>query len=349
MLYRPCPSVDIPVCVGTDAHRSHSGALAAVSVTTQPIVAPSTPAPPPEDFWVTSNHAAPATELLPLSLSLISKPLEPLTPLAVSALILIKYDLFVPGTKKNAVQAMQKMGKSRKRQAEDDDPEEVKSVDMPSSDPRSRKSVPKRNRLMSGDEDNVQMRPAFVTQVAPSPLIIEEHVAPARLNCSEGADDRGFWDVKNRPVEWGRDSAIATAVEKCNKCNKLDVACLVLPDKKVGCIRLACTNCDEMKITCAINSIGIRERMQAKAKAAEDSSNPVRRSKSCVPKSRVVNKTPVNIRSHKTRIRPASSSPQIQHNIVEQGDDTRASPAPGDRTQDRTPDEYRRELRKMPD
>jgi hypothetical protein len=109
--------------------------------------------------------------------------------------------------------------------------------------------------------------------------------------------------------------------QKCNKCNKLDVACLVLPDKKVGCIRLACANCDEMKITCAINGVGVRERMQAKAKAkaAEDSSNPVRRSKSRVPKSRVVNKTPVNTRSRKTLIRPARSSPQVQHNIVEQG------------------------------
>ncbi|KAG1800085.1 hypothetical protein EV424DRAFT_1545803 [Suillus variegatus] len=182
-----------------------------------------------------------------------------------------------------------------------------------SSDPRSQKSVPKRNRLMSGDEDNVQTRPAFVTQiirsskVAPSLLIIEEHAAPAHSNCSEGADDRGFWDVENRPVEWGWDSAIAMAVEKCDKCNKLDVACLVLLDKK---------------ITCAINSVGVRERMQAKAKAkaAEDSSNPVRCSKSCVPKSRVVNKTPVNTRFHKMWIQPASSSSQIQHNIVEQGE-----------------------------
>ncbi|KAG1812992.1 hypothetical protein EV424DRAFT_1349187 [Suillus variegatus] len=215
---------------------------------------------------------------------------------------------------------MQKMGKSRKRQVEDEDPEEVKSMDMPSSDPWSWKSVPKRNRLMSSDEDNVQTRPAFVTQVAPSPLIIEEHAAPAHSNCSEGADDRGFWDAENRPVEWGRDSAIAMAVEKCDKCNKLDMACLVLPDKKVGCIQLACTNCDEMKITCAINGVGVRERMQAKAKAAEDSSNPVRCSKSCVPKSRVVNKTLVNTRSRKTWIRPASSSSQIQHNIVEQGE-----------------------------
>jgi hypothetical protein len=100
-----------------------------------------------------------------LSPSPISKPSEPLTPLAVSPPIPIKYNLFVPGTKKNPVQAMQQMSKSRKRQAEDEDPEEVKLVDMPSSDPRSRKSVPKRNRLMSGGEDNVQTSPAFVTQV----------------------------------------------------------------------------------------------------------------------------------------------------------------------------------------
>ncbi|KAG2085890.1 uncharacterized protein F5147DRAFT_659368 [Suillus discolor] len=333
-LYRPCPSVEIPVFVGTDARVSRSGTSAAVSFTMQPIVAPSTPAPPPEDF---GNHAAPATELSPLSPSPISEPLEPLAPI-ISAPILLKYNLFVLGTKKNAVQVMEKVGNSRKRHAEDDDPEEVKSVDMTHSDPQSRKSVPKRNRLMSSDEENVQTKPGFVTKIigsskiAPSPLIIEEHPAPARSNCSEGTDDRGFWDAENRPVEWGRDSAIATAVEysvrhhtqKCDKCNKLDVACLVLLDKKFGCIRLDCANCDEMKITCAINGIGVQERMQAKAKAkakaGEDSSNPVRRSKSRVPKSRVVNKTLVNTRSRKMPIQPASSSSPDQHNIIEQGD-----------------------------
>ncbi|KAG2056705.1 hypothetical protein BDR06DRAFT_969740 [Suillus hirtellus] len=233
-------------------------------------------APPPKNFWVTSNYATLATELLPLSLSPISKPSEPLTPLAVSPPILIKYNLFVLGTKKTPMPAMQQTGKSRKRQAENEDLEEVKLVDMPSSDPWKR--------------NNVQMRPAFVTQVAPSLLIINKHAVLARSNCSEGTDDRGFWDVENRPVEWGQDSAIAMAVEKCDKCNKLDVACLILPDKK---------------ITCAINGVGIRERMQAKAKAkaAEDSSNPVRCSKLHVPK----------------------SSLQVQHNIVEQDVEWRAT------------------------
>jgi hypothetical protein len=67
-------------------------------------------------------------------------------------------------------------------------------------------------------------------KVVPSQSITEEDLASARSHHSEGTDDRGFWDAESRvsgfigqtadvdsdvyqPVEWGQDSAIATAVK----------------------------------------------------------------------------------------------------------------------------------------
>ncbi|KAG1868415.1 hypothetical protein F4604DRAFT_1682344 [Suillus subluteus] len=50
-------------------------------------------------------------------------------------------------------------------------------------------------------------------------------------------------------------------------CIKLEVPCIVLPDKKFRHTRLTCANCDEMKITCAIDSASVQQRLQAKAKS----------------------------------------------------------------------------------
>jgi hypothetical protein len=74
-----------------------------------------------------------------------------------------------------------------------------------------------------------------------------------------------------------------------------------------------------MKVTCAINGVGVRERMQAKAKAmaAEAVANPTRRSKSRAPKSRVINKTVVNTRSRKTPMPPNRSLSVVEDDIVE--------------------------------
>ncbi|KAG1794497.1 hypothetical protein EV424DRAFT_1353851 [Suillus variegatus] len=105
---------------------------------------------------------------------------------------------------------------------------------------------------------------------------------------TDTVSDEGFWDVDNRPAGWGRDSTIAMEAEysvrhhpkKCNKCVKLDIPCIVLPDKKYGFTRLACANCDKMKITCTIDGVGVWERLQAKAKSTEAGENsPAKRSK----------------------------------------------------------------------
>jgi hypothetical protein len=69
----------------------------------------------------------------------------------------------------------------------------------------------------------------------------------------------------------------------------LDIPCVVLPDKKFGYTRLACANCDHMKITCAIDGVGVRQRMQAKAAAA--TSKPARNSGTRMKTSRAISKT----------------------------------------------------------
>ncbi|KAG1889761.1 uncharacterized protein F5891DRAFT_1198428 [Suillus fuscotomentosus] len=101
-----------------------------------------------------------------------------------------------------------------------------------------------------------------------------------------------------QPNDWGLDSTIATAVEhsiryhprKCDKCKKSGKPCIVLPDKKVGCIRLVCTNCDRTKVTCAIDGMGVRDRLQAQAKATAvtQAADRPKRSRSRVPKARAV-------------------------------------------------------------
>ncbi|KAG1883522.1 uncharacterized protein F5891DRAFT_990778 [Suillus fuscotomentosus] len=107
--------------------------------------------------------------------------------------------------------------------------------------------------------------------------------------------DKDFLDAETRPADWGSDSDVATPwqhsvryhPQQCDKCAKLDIACLVLPNKKFGYTRLTCTNCDNMKIVCMIDGIGVRQRLQGKAaKASSDTSKPPKTSKS-----RAVSKT----------------------------------------------------------
>jgi hypothetical protein len=57
-----------------------------------------------------------------------------------------------------------------------------------------------------------------------------------------------------------------------------------------------------MKVACAIDGVGVRERMQAKAAAAK--SNPSKLSRTRTPKSRAISKTPAK----KTLPRPPHSS-----------------------------------------
>ncbi|KAG2354405.1 hypothetical protein BDR07DRAFT_1382262, partial [Suillus spraguei] len=113
------------------------------------------------------------------------------------------------------------------------------------------------------------------------------YIAPATTPTQDGERSR---DEDKQGHVWGRDAATATPAEhsvryhsrKCDKCVKLGVACIVLPDKRYGRTRLVCAKCDERKVTCAIDGVGVRQRMQEMAKvvaAALSGNTPTTRTK----------------------------------------------------------------------
>ncbi|KAG1904949.1 uncharacterized protein F5891DRAFT_1183593 [Suillus fuscotomentosus] len=118
------------------------------------------------------------------------------------------------------------------------------------------------------------------------------------------------------PAKWGQDSQIAMPWKhsvcyhprQCDKCTKLDIPCIVLPDKKFRYTRLACANCDHMKITCAIDGVGIRQRMQAKVAAA--TSKLARNSGTRMKTSHVISKTPGK--------RSLAKPPRVELNEIEE-------------------------------
>ncbi|KAG1893761.1 uncharacterized protein F5891DRAFT_1196000 [Suillus fuscotomentosus] len=166
-------------------------------------------------------------------------------------------------------------GDSKKRKAEDEDTDGAIAV------------ANKKRKLKS----DVDKEPTGVSKGLPL-----QKVAPVATDKDAPlVAAKSFRDSKTRPAEWGSDSDVATPWQhsvryhprQCDKCAKLDIACLVLPDKKFGHTRLACANCDTMKITCAIDGVGVRQRLQGKA--AKASSDAPKRPHT--PKSRAVSQT----------------------------------------------------------
>ncbi|KAG2052963.1 hypothetical protein BDR06DRAFT_972646 [Suillus hirtellus] len=153
--------------------------------------------------------------------------------------------LYVAKAEREQWKALFEAGDSKKRKVDDED---TNGADL----------MKKKRRL----NQNVNNRPTGIIDVKPKTLptiTTDKVVLPG--------DEKAFWDAGTRPAEWGSDAHIATPCQ-CNKCTKLDILCIVLLDKKFGYIQLACANCDQMKITCAIDSVGVRQRMQAMAATA---------------------------------------------------------------------------------
>ncbi|KAG1889767.1 uncharacterized protein F5891DRAFT_987199 [Suillus fuscotomentosus] len=212
-----------------------------------------------------------------------TKALEPLTPLPISiAPAKSPEQSVVTWDPKTREQTHRQHRNDKKRQVEDDVADETDIIHRPAPRPLSRQ--PKRKKKFMSDEEE-EARPHGTIYVARKHHA-QQHASSSTASAvatgsnamsSDVVGDKGFWDVDTRPAGWGRDSTIATAAEysvrhhprKCDKCVKLDVPCIVLPDKKYGFTRLACANCDEMKITCAIDGVGVRERLQAKAKSTD--------------------------------------------------------------------------------
>ncbi|KAG2354408.1 hypothetical protein BDR07DRAFT_1494624 [Suillus spraguei] len=245
---------------------------------------------------------APAATIQAVTPAPLSPSLAPLTPIPPSPAPMAptrgKYNLFVPGIQNKVKWATQ----SNKRKAEDSDAA-ADAMDKPGHPLVSRKPPQKRVKKTENTPTGTGGVDECLEDIKETSA--GDHQTEAKPNDGvETDDDRGFWDVATRPADWGLDSAIATAPEhsvrhhaqKCDRCAKMGVQCLVLLDKKGGCTRLACARCDEMRTACAIDGIGVRARMQARAKvkAEEEAANPTTRSKSRAPKSRVMNKRRCN-------------------------------------------------------
>ncbi|KAG1787244.1 hypothetical protein EV424DRAFT_1551219 [Suillus variegatus] len=282
---------------------------ASASATAVPSAAPVSPtsAPPalPASQSLDNLIAAPAAEH-----KLVSPAPDPMAAGVQSPPHLpVKFNLFVAGTKKKSGMVAPQVGNTKKRKAEDEDTD----VDDPKSHPPSSKPRQKRKKkFLSADEDKVCTGTIYVKSNAAS----DKDSDAAGPDLSDAADDESFLEVETRPAEWGQDSQIATPWKhsiryhprQCDKCTKLDIPCVVLPDKKFGYTRLACANCDHMKITCAIDGVGVRQRMQAKAAAA--TSKPARNSGTRMKTSRAISKTPGK--------RSLAQPPRVELDVIEE-------------------------------
>ncbi|KAG2058598.1 hypothetical protein BDR06DRAFT_968588 [Suillus hirtellus] len=281
-----CPPTPTPTPADIPANLDPQGATSAsvtgVPSAMDPIVPPfaplTLPVGQPLDNLVTALAAEP--ELVSLVQDSMAAGLQ--TPPHLP----VKYDLFVAGTKKKTGHTAPQVGNSKKRKAGNEDLDAAVVTDGPKSPPPSSKPRQKRKKkFQSPDEDKVHTRTIFIKSKATSD------------NDSDAANDRTFLKVETRPAEWGLDSHIAMLLQHsiqyhpqpCDKCTKLDMPCLVLLDKKFRNTRLACANCDHMKVTCAIDGVSVRERMQAKAAAAKP--NPSKLSRTRTPKSCAISKT----------------------------------------------------------
>ncbi|KAG1758100.1 hypothetical protein EDD22DRAFT_850278 [Suillus occidentalis] len=162
----------------------------------------------------------------------------------------------------------------------------------PPSPPLPPHPAPKHNLFVPGHVKRKLANNATKSQeLAPKRKKQEASTQKEEASGSTGLDsvckiaDDSFWDANTKPADWGLDGIIVTLVEhsvrhharKCNKCKKLGVPCLILPNKKVGFTRLACGNCDAMKVACTIDGVGVQKRMQV-AKGLETATIPVKHS-----------------------------------------------------------------------
>ncbi|KAG2047700.1 hypothetical protein BDR06DRAFT_976540 [Suillus hirtellus] len=204
---------------------------------------------------------------------------------------IVRHGIHTAGSMKTETTAQPRKRK-RKAEESDNDGKEAEVVHGHTPTPISRKLICKRKKqfmLDEGDNRDTGTTHVKVTQThkmvsvktfnagAPDDIL-------ADMSTTDLVNDKGFWDEKTRPVRWGLDSNIATTMDvgkqanlsvhyhprQCDKCVKLKVPCIVLLDKKPRCIRLVCANCNEMKIACTIDGIGVQQRLQVKAKEAAD-------------------------------------------------------------------------------
>ncbi|KAG2092284.1 uncharacterized protein F5147DRAFT_657698 [Suillus discolor] len=179
---------------------------------------------------------------------------------------------------------------SKKRMVGDEDTDGAVVIEAPKLPSSPQEPLKKKRKLMSDASTGIIDAKLKVSNGLPLQALLS--VAPDKAVLP--GNDQGFQDSDIRPAEWGSDDCIATPFQhsvrfhprKCDKCTKMDIPCVVLPDKKFGCTRLACANCNLMKVTCAIDGVGVRKRMQAKVSAG--SSNSAEHSGTRIWKSHVI-------------------------------------------------------------
>ncbi|KAG2112362.1 uncharacterized protein F5147DRAFT_771428 [Suillus discolor] len=300
------PSRDIPVSRFIADNQDPAIAKHVLSTTTHEPVSPLA-------AWFNNVPVTPSPTAL----------LEPLTPLCPSTAASPSKEHLRAMGNRTQPKTVRQHGKRKDRQAEDDVVDETDMIRRSTPRPLSRQSAPKRKKkFMSDHEENQPTGSIYVARKHTASSSMANAVAgPLKVMSSDTVDDKGFWDADTRPDGWGRDSTIATSAEhsvryhprKCDKCITLDIPCIVLPDKKYGFTRLACGNCDEMKITCTIDGVGVRERLQAKSKGKDPL--PPKRSKICTPKSWAA-KTLAKTDTTKRKKQPTRAFPRAEQKVL---------------------------------
>ncbi|KAG2341753.1 hypothetical protein BDR05DRAFT_949561 [Suillus weaverae] len=211
------------------------------------------PLPPPHKTPIDAAasykvHSPPLTPTMELNM------LQPLKPHTFSdpdtTPSIVQYNYFVQGNCSNLTMG----GPARKkRKAADDDDDDLADKPMPPS----RACQPMGKKIKQVLSTDVQDMPSRVAHVVPNLSDKEVGLEPPD---ALDEDAHGFWDADTR-------LSVRHHPKKCDKCTNLGVPCIVLLDKSIENFRLACRNCDGMKVACAIDGVGIRMRMLAKAKA----------------------------------------------------------------------------------
>ncbi|KAG2354412.1 hypothetical protein BDR07DRAFT_1382267 [Suillus spraguei] len=259
-----------------------------------------TPIPVPASVVLEARPSAPVGQIASMATGMTLDPLTPPSPALTSTIASKRNGIFEGNEPQQA--------------------EERKAEIRPLALAVTRRSQRRKRKFISDDEETGALGTIEVKRKQKSGA----HTAPAAE--APVPDDEGFWDKETRPAGWGQDSTIATDVQysvryhprKCDKCIKLGVACIVLPDKKYGCTRLACAKCEEMKISCAIDGAGVRQRMQAMAKLAAKAATSapavnasVKRPRTRGPKSRSRTARPKSVRLKLPNTPPPSAQQMV--------------------------------------
>ncbi|KAG1904958.1 uncharacterized protein F5891DRAFT_1183605 [Suillus fuscotomentosus] len=273
--YHPPSALDVPVIATSSIPTTIPATTSALIVLPlTPSALPSLPSRTDLDLVAKLNPSR-------TDLDIITKPvaerkrssrpqvLKNLPPLSCPAHPPLRYrHLYVAEAEREQWKALFEAGDSKKRKVDDEDTDGADVIEASKLASASQEPMKKTRKL----NQNVDNRPTGIINVKPKTLltVTTDKVVPPGDKRLSGTQTLGY------PAELGSDAHITTPCQhsvhyhprQCNKCTKLDIPCIVLLDKKFGYIRLACANCDHMKITCAINGVGVRQRVQAKAAMA---------------------------------------------------------------------------------